>query len=156
VLGLLVTPVALLLVGVGLARLADIAGTNDMGTDVLGLSLLVTGAVLLAVIALLGVWSPALPIAGGTVWGIGLGIAYLAVPGVMDDAVDAMIAGTPPAPVDQLAESAMSGYLVVIGAVLLAAGVAAGLARRRGRRWGAQAALAERARAAREEAAGAR
>ena len=146
-LGLLVTPVALLLVGVGIARLADIAGTDDMGTDALGLSLLVGGVVLLAAVVLLGVWSPALPITGGVVWGIGLGVAYLAVPGAMEDVAESMT-GDVPDPVDQLAQTAMSGYLVVVGTLLLAAGIAIAMARRRGRRWAEQVAAAERTRPA--------
>lgn len=144
-LGLLVTPVGLLLVGVGLARLSDIAGTTEMGTDGLGLSLLVGGAVLLAAVVLLGLWTPALPITGGLVWGIGLGTAYLAVPGRMDDLVE-QLTGDAPAPAEQLAQTAMSGYLVLVGALLLAAGIATGVARRRGRRWAEQAAAAEQAR----------
>lgn len=152
-LGLLLTPVALLLVGVGIARLGDIAGTNDMGTDALGMSLLIVGAVLLAALALLGLWSAVLPITGGVVWGLGLGIAYLAVPWAMEDLAESMTSdGRVPAAVDQLAEVAMSGYVVVIGALLVAAGVATALARRHGRRWAERQAAYERAVDAREAA----
>ncbi|KGM15053.1 hypothetical protein N867_12470, partial [Actinotalea fermentans ATCC 43279 = JCM 9966 = DSM 3133] len=147
-LGVLVTPVGLLLVGVGIARLADIAGTDDMGTDALGVGLLVGGLVLLAAVAVLGIWSPALPITGGALWGVGLGIAYLAVPDAMEDLV-ASITGDVPAPADQLAQTAMSGYLVVVGTLLLAGGIATAVARRRGRRWAEQVAAAERIRAPR-------
>lgn len=148
VLGLVVTPFALLLIGVGTSRLADIAGTNDMGTDLLGTTLLVVGLVMLAVLVLLGVWSPAVPIVGGLVWGIGLGVAYLTVPGAMEDAAQAMTSdGSVPVAIDQLAEAAMSGYLLVLGTLLVAAGLATSLARRRGRRWAERTAVAERARA---------
>lgn len=145
-LGLLVTPVGLLLVGVGIARLADIAGTDDMGTDALGLSLLIGGLLILAVVVLLGIWTPALPITGGAVWGVGLGAAYLAVPDALQDLVESMT-GDVPAPADQLARTAMSGYLVVVGTLVLAAGIATAVGRRRGRRWAEQVAAAERARA---------
>lgn len=144
-LGLLITPVGLLLVGVGLARLSDIAGTADMGTDALGLSMLVGGLVLVVALVLLGLWTPALPITGGLVWGIGLGTAYLTVPGRMEDLVD-QLTGDAPAPADQLAQTAMSGYLLLVGTVLLAAGVTTAVARRRGRRWGERATVAELAR----------
>ena len=147
-LGLLVTPVGLLLVGVGIARLADIAGTDDMGTDALGVGLLVGGLVLLATVLALGIWTPALPIAGGAVWGVGLGVAYMAVPDAMEDLVES-ITGDVPAPADQLAQTAMSGYLVVVGTLLLAGGIATAVSRRRGRRWAEQVAAAERARAPR-------
>lgn len=146
VLGLVVTPVALLLVGVGLARLADIAGTARMGTDVLGLSLLVVGVVLLAAVVLLGAWTPALPITGGLVWGIGLGAAYLALPNRTNRTIE-QVFGEVPAPADQLAQTAMSGYLVLVGTLLLAAGIAIGVARRLGRRYAEQVAAVERAEA---------
>ena len=148
VLGLVVTPFAVLLIGVGTSRLADVAGTNEMGTDWLGTTLLVVGLVMLAVLVLLGVWSPAVPIVGGLVWGIGLGVAYLAWPGPMEDAAQSMTSdGSVPVAIDQLAQAAMNGYLLVLGTLLVAAGLATSLARRRGRRWAERTAVAERARA---------
>lgn len=145
--GLLLTPVALLLTSIGTARLADVAGTTDMGTDTLGLTLLVGGLVLLALLVLLGAWSAAVPITGGLVWGLGLGLAYLVVPGVMEDTAEQWLGQDPPAAVEQLAQSAMSGQLVLIGTLLLAAGLAAAAARRSGRRRAEQVAVAEAARA---------
>jgi len=148
VLGLVVTPFAVLLIGVGTSRLADVAGTNEMGTDWLGTTLLVVGLVMLAVLVLLGVWSPAVPIVGGLVWGIGLGVAYLAWPGPMEDAAQSMTSdGSVPVAIDQLAQAAMNGYLLVLGTLLVAAGLATSLARRRGRRWAERTAVAERAQA---------
>src|SRR5665648_987687 len=109
---------------------------------------IVMGLVMLAVLVLLGVWSPAVPIVGGLVWGIGLGVAYLAWPGAMEDAAQSMTSdGSVPVAIDQLAEAAMSGYLLVLGTLLVAAGLATSLARRRGRRWAERTAVAERARA---------
>ncbi|MCU1432555.1 MAG: hypothetical protein JWP95_1660, partial [Actinotalea sp.] len=135
-LGLLLTPVALLLTGIGTARLADVAGSGDPLTDALGLTLLVVGVLLLAVIVLLGAWSPAVPIVGGLVWGIGLGLAFLVVPEVMADTLEQMSAdNVVPGGIEQLAESAQSGYLLVTGTLLVAAGIAAARARRRGRRF---------------------
>ena len=155
-LGLVLTPVALLLTGIGTARMADIVGTESPLTDALGLTLLVVGALLLAVIVLLGAWSPTVPITGGLVWGVGLGVAYLVVPAALDDTVEALSADrVVPAAVDQLTEGAMSGQLVVTGILLLAAGIATAVARRIGRRWaeGVAAAQSARADAARAEAA---
>lgn len=147
-LGLLLTPVALLLVGIGTARLDDVAGSGDPATDALGLTLLILGTLLVAVIVLLGAWSPAVPIVGGLVWGIGLGVAYLAVPDLMADTVESMVGERVlPAAVEQLTESAVSGQLLVTGTLLLAAGIAAARARRNGRRWAEAVAAADAARA---------
>lgn len=146
-LGLVLTPVALLLTGIGTARLADVVSAEDAVTDPLGLTLLVLGVVLLAIIVLLGAWSPAVPITGGIVWGIGLGVAFLVVPDVMRDTLERMSADQViPGGVEQLAEVAMSGTLLVTGTLLLAAGIAAARARRRGRRWAEGVAVAEAAR----------
>ncbi|WP_024285853.1 hypothetical protein [Cellulomonas sp. KRMCY2] len=155
-LGLVLTPVALLLTGIGTARMADLVGTDSPLTDALGLTLLVVGALLLAVIVLLGVWSPTVPITGGLVWGVCLGVAYLVVPAALDDTVEALSADrVVPAAVDQLTEGAMSGQLVVTGILLLTAGLATAIARRIGRRWAEGVATAEAAQAdaARAEAA---
>lgn len=140
-LGLLMTPVGVLLLGVGLTRLAAVAGTADMGTDTRGMALLAGGVVALACVVLLGSWSPAVPITGGLVWGIGLGAAYLVAPEAVAGAVTSL-AGSLPTPVAQLAQTAMSGQLVVVGSMLLAAGVATAAGRRRGQRWAEEAAAA--------------
>ncbi|MCL3861361.1 hypothetical protein [Actinotalea sp. K2] len=145
-LGLVLTPVAVLLVGIGTARLSDAAGTGT-DTDVLGATLLVVGAVLLLAVVLLGVWSPAVPITGGLVWGVALGVAYLVVPGTMESVVDQLSDGrSVPAAVDELAAGAMSGQLLVTGLLLLGAGLATAFARRAGRRWAQAVATAHAAR----------
>lgn len=155
-LGLVLTPVALLLVGIGTSRLSEVA-SGDATTDALGLTLLVLGAILLAVIVLLGAWSPAVPITGGLVWGVALGLAYLVVPDVMADAVDQMLGDRVlPAAVEQLTDSAMSGQLLVTGTLLVAAGIATAVARRIGRRWAESRVAAEQARADVERAAAVR
>lgn len=152
-LGLVLTPVALLLVGIGTSRLSDVA-SGDATTDALGLTLLVLGAALLAVIVLLAAWSPAVPVTGGLVWGVALGLAYLVVPGVMADAVDRMLGDRVlPAAVEQLTDSATSGQLLVTGTLLTAAGIATASARRIGRRWAERRVAAEQARAEVERAA---
>ena len=159
VLGLILTPVGLLLTGIGTARLSDVIGTADPFSDALGATLLLAGALVLVIVVLLGLWSAAVPITGGLVWGVGLGLAYLTVPGALDETVDVVFGDRGvPAAVDQLAEGAMSGELLVTGTLLLAAGLAIAAARRAGRRWAEAVARAERARAdaAIDEAARAR
>src|SRR5690606_3619400 len=105
------------------------------------------GVVMLGLIVLLGAWTPALPITGGLVWGLGLGLAYLIVPGLIEDAVEQFSGGSVPAAAEQLAEAAMSGQMVLIGTLMLAGGLAAAIARRRGRRWAEGVAAADAARA---------
>lgn len=146
-LGLLLTPIALLLTGIGTSRLADAAGASEPLGDALGITLLALGVVLLVVVVLLGAWSPAVPITGGLVWGVGLGVAYLVAPGIMTDTVDALVGDRAlPAVVEQLTDAALSGLLLVTGALLLASGIAAGRARRSGRRWAEGVARADLAR----------
>lgn len=136
VVGLVLTPFAFLLTGIGAARLADIAGTSRMGTDTLGVVLLALGVLLLAVLVLLGAWTATVPITGGIVWGLGLGVAYLVAPRDLEATVENASGGTVPAAMDQFAQSAMSGMLLLVGVLLLAAGIAAAVARGAGRRYG--------------------
>jgi hypothetical protein len=148
VLGLVLTPFALLVVGIGTAGLGEIAGKDDVTGDFLSLGLLVAGVAVLVAIVLLGVWSPAMPIAGGLVWGIGLGVAYLVVPNRMATFVESLTSdGSIPKPVSELADAAMSGYLLAFGMLIVAGGLAAAFARRSGRRWAEAVAVAEKARA---------
>lgn len=148
VLGLVLTPFAMLLVGVGADRLSDIA-LADLGTDLLGVTILVLGVALIATIVLLGAWTPALPISGGLVWGVVLGSGYLLIPNTIEDRVVGMTAdGTVPMGVDELAAAGTGGYLLILGTLLVAAGLAAGFARGRGRRWAERTAAAETARLA--------
>lgn len=148
VLGLVLTPFALLLVGIGTSGLAEIAGKEDVSADILSLTLLLAGVAVLAAVVLLGAWSPAMPIAGGLVWGVTLGVAYLVMPNRMANSAESLTSdGSVPESIEQLADAAMSGYLLVLGILLVAAGIAAGIARRTGRRWAEAVAVADRARA---------
>jgi len=146
-LGLVLTPVGLLLTGIGTARLADAIDAGD-ATDALGLGLLIAGALVLGAVVLLGMWSPAVPITGGILWGVALGTAFLAVPDTLADWFES-IAGDQVVPdaVDQLTASAVTGELLVTGILLVAAGFAAARSRRRGRRWAEGVAAAQTARA---------
>lgn len=147
-LGLVLTPVGLLLAGIGTARLADAAASSDP-VDALGLSLLVVGALVLVAVVLLGLWSPAVPVAGGALWGVALGTAYLAVPHLLDDGLTAASGDRVlPAAVEQLTEVAETGQLLVTGLLLVAAGIATGGARRAGRRYAEAVVTAREARRA--------
>jgi hypothetical protein len=147
VLGLVLTPVALGLAGVGVARLLDLVGTDDPVADPAALVLLASGAGLLVVVVLLAIWSPAVPITGGLV-AVAAGLAFLVIPGPLDDAVRAVTDGRiRTEPVDQLTAASVSGQLLLAGALVLAGGIAAAVARRKGRRFGQQSTAVEQARA---------
>lgn len=145
--GLVLTPVAFLLTGVGSARLAEATGATAQA-DALGTALLVLGVLVLAALALLGAWSPAAPVAGGLVWGLGVGTAAVVRPGRFEELAERLGVAGAPAATEQFARSASGGLLLVVGALLLAAGIAAALARRTGRRAAVEAAAAEAAAAA--------
>lgn len=146
-LGLAMTPVALLLTGIGTARLGDVNGAGGGATDALGLGLLLVGVALLAALVLLATWSPAVPIAGGLVWALGLAVAYLLLPSLVDSTLGAMTGDQlVPAALEQLTRSAMSGHLLITGTLLVAAGIAAGQSRHQGRRFAQETAAAERTR----------
>jgi hypothetical protein len=133
--GLALTPVAVLawaLPATGGLGWPD--GTT--GDPLLGWVVMVVGLALLALVVLLGRWSPAVPITGGAVWGVGLGLAYLIVPGPIDDAAGQLggVRAVEDA-VDILTGAARGGLLLTLGVLLLSAGIATGWARRAGRRW---------------------
>ncbi|MFC9252738.1 hypothetical protein ACFWMR_16740 [Amycolatopsis thailandensis] len=79
--GLILTPVALgLLSWGGLRQQMLIQATLSTQRDVLGISLLVGGGILLLAVGLLGALSATGPILGGLVWGVAPGLAAAAVP----------------------------------------------------------------------------
>ncbi|EMD22818.1 hypothetical protein [Amycolatopsis azurea] len=79
--GLILTPVALgLLSWGGLRQQMLIQATLSTQRDVLGISLLAGGGILLLAVGLLGALSATGPILGGLVWGVAPGVAAAAVP----------------------------------------------------------------------------
>lgn len=144
-LGLLLTPVGLGLLGVGLGRLDAVAAMHGAGLELRDVGLLAGGVGVLVCVALLGAWTPALPVTGGVVWGLAAGAAAMVWPRFTEDLLASMV-DDGLAPVDHLARTATGGDLAVVGALLVAAGLAAGIGRRRGRR------CAERAAGGRRDA----
>lgn len=132
-LGLLLTPAGLALLGVGLGRLDSVAAMHGAGLAMGDVGLLAGGVAVLMCVALLGAWTPALPVTGGVVWGLTAGAAAMVWPRFTEDLLASMVDDTL-APVDHLAQTATGGDLAVVGALLVAAGLAAGIGRRRGRR----------------------
>ncbi|MDT0167157.1 hypothetical protein Q9R32_16515, partial [Actinotalea sp. AC32] len=140
--GLVTTPVAVVLTGVGAARLAESAPSRG-GGDTLGIALLVLGVLVLAAVAVLGSWSSAAPVVGGLVWGVVVGAAAVVSPRRFSEVVEELGAAGAPAATEQLVRSATGGLLLVVGTLLLATGTATAIARRVGRRTTLDAAEAE-------------
>ena len=131
--GLAVTVVALLVLALGMSRiLAGGIGAETVGPDALGIALVTVGALLVAIVALLAIRTSAAPFTGGLV-ALLVGAAYLFAPEAShretvrllateqnrDAVLNASTVGT-------------SGTFFTIGLVLLAAGNAASIIRRRG------------------------
>jgi hypothetical protein len=131
--GLLLTPLALLVLTLGMSRILDDGfGAPTVSPDALGIALVTVGALLVALVALLAIWTSAVPFTGGLV-ALVIGAAYLFAPEAShretvrllsteqnrDAVLNATGVGT-------------SGTLFTLGLVLLAAGNAASIVRRRG------------------------
>ena len=91
-------------------------------------------------------WSPAAPLTGGLVWGVGLGVLYIGWPKLVEDWMTGAYS-TRPASLDHLVSTLNDGTWLTLGLLLAAAGLAAGIARRLGRRFGERTTLANLARA---------
>ncbi|MFI7118362.1 hypothetical protein [Amycolatopsis sp. NPDC049868] len=79
--GLILTPVALgLLAWGGLRQQMLVQATLSTQRDVFSIGLLVGGGILLLAVGLLGALSATGPILGGLVWGVAPGVATIAVP----------------------------------------------------------------------------
>ncbi|MGW7532016.1 hypothetical protein [Amycolatopsis sp. NPDC054798] len=127
--GLLLTPIALgVLAYGGYRQQTQVSTTFAEHGDSLGTTLMVIGALLLAGVAVLGAWSSAGPVVGGVVWGVLPGAITLVSPRTGIDLMRLL-------PSDELAAGfagwLMSGALLGTGFLLVGAGVAATMARRR-------------------------
>jgi hypothetical protein len=153
VVGIVVVPVALVVVLVGESRIL-VAQTDgwDASTDLVGIVLMTVGILVLAATVLLGVWSPAVPIAGGLVTAV-VGGVFLFAPSLARETVLTVLDGTSWRTTGGNATvAATSGTVLLAGVLVLVAGLAAELARRRGKaigdwraRHGVHAAQADRA-----------
>ena len=145
--GLVVTPIALVLTGAGIGgfRALDPTTGDQTSFDAANFSLIAVGAALLVAVVILALWSPAVPLTGGLVWGVGLGVLYLGWPSTVEGWIDQAYSSRPAA-LDQLVTTLNDGTWLVLGLLLAAAGLAASLARRMGRRFGEHTTLATHAR----------
>ncbi|WP_372592909.1 hypothetical protein [Actinotalea sp.] len=146
--GLLLTPLGLVLSAMGVGHMVDLPAGDGALTDLFGLVQLGAGALVLGVVALLGRWSPAVPLTGGVLWGLGGGGLALWDPLGVSEAVHGVTDGRfAQVAIDHILYPAQTGSLLVLGLVLLGAGIATGAARRAGRNFGARTVRAEQARA---------
>lgn len=153
VVGLVLVPAALAAALVGEARIL-VAQTDgwDASTDVIGIVLVSVGVLVLALTVYLGVWSPTVPITGGTVMAVAGGV-FLYAPSLARETVLALLDGTSWRTTGGNATvAATSGTMLLAGVLVLVAGLAAWQSRRRGKaigdwraRHGAHAAEADRA-----------
>ncbi|WP_410650274.1 hypothetical protein [Amycolatopsis sp. cmx-4-54] len=127
--GLILTPVALgLLAWGGLRQQMLVQATLSIQRDVLSIGLLVGGGILLLSVGLLGALSATGPILGGLVWGVAPGVATIAVPEWGFRLVKYL-------PQNDVTHGVTSwlfiGGLLATGFLLIGAGLASRLARRR-------------------------
>ncbi|MBE1581691.1 hypothetical protein ACFORH_21985 [Amycolatopsis roodepoortensis] len=127
--GLILTPVALgLLAWGGLRQQMLVQATLSTQRDVLSIGLLVGGGILLLSVGLLGALSATGPIFGGLVWGVAPGVATIAMPEWGFRLVKYL-------PQNDVTYGVTSwlfiGGLLATGFLLIGAGLASRLARRR-------------------------
>ncbi|WP_066581473.1 hypothetical protein [Cellulomonas timonensis] len=117
---------------------ARILGSEDpTAADGIGIVLVTLGVLLLATVVYLGVWSAALPITGGVILTV-VGGFYLYFPSVARDETLRLLAtdASRTTVIYGIVASTM-GVVFVVGVLLLVAGWALAVARRRGRALGA-------------------
>jgi len=134
--GLVITPVGLVFAAWGGQLTLQTPSRIEPNVDWFGFGLIVLGALILGAVALLGRWSPAVPITGGLIWGLLLGGVYLIAPQLAWDTTVSLFGPSPPAFARDLVTSGTSGLLLLVGVILIGSGIAAGLARRAGRLFG--------------------
>ena len=137
VFGLVLAPLAVLVAGLGQSRIVLAYTPPRTGwVDGLGTTLLVIGALLLIGVVLLGLWSAAVPITGGAVV-TAIGLAYIVVPETAYNQTLRLFRTDANAlTVVQLDTQAVSGVVLLLGVLLLCAGIAVSAARSAGRRRG--------------------
>jgi len=126
--GLVLTPVGLGLGAAGGYRQAQVMAQYSPRVDVLALTLVLAGALVLLGVAALGAWSGTGPLVGGFVWGIVPGAVGMVSARTAIDLLDLLPRGTLNTGV---LTWMFSGALLAIGFLLAGTGLAVRLARRR-------------------------
>lgn len=132
--GVLATPVALTLALVGQGRILAVqSGAWDASLDRWGIAFVTAAVLVLAVVVYLGVRTAAAPITGGILATL-LGAVFLYAPGVARDETMRWLATTNSHDtVSHATVGGTSGTILLVGLLLLTAGVATAAAKRRGR-----------------------
>lgn len=146
VVGALVTPAAVAVALVGQSRILNVeVGAWDASLDVLGIVLMSFAALVLAGVVYLGLWTAAAPITGG-ILATGFGAVYLYAPGIArDQTMQWLATANSSKTVSQATVAGTSGLILLVGILLLVAGLTLSSAKRQGRTLGA---FRERAHAA--------
>ncbi len=141
--GLVLGPVAVLVAGLGESRITlAYAPPQTAWIDALGTTLVALGALLLIGVVVLGVWTAAVPITAGLLV-TAAGLTFLVVPErAYTEVLRIFRTDANALTVGQLDLQGVSGVVLLLGVLLLAAGVAIAVARRTGRRYGRLAAAA--------------
>ncbi|MCR6493263.1 hypothetical protein [Cellulomonas sp. P24] len=135
--GLVAGPVAVLVAGLGESRIV-LAYTPPQTAwiDALGTTLVALGALLLIVVVLLGLWTATVPITAGAVVTTA-GLTFLIIPErAYTEVLRLFRTDANALTVGQLDLQGVSGVVLLLGVLLLAAGIAIAVARRGGRRYG--------------------
>lgn len=127
VLGLVGTVIGVSLVIAGSGLVYEHTRTFTSGVDGGGITLLVLGVVVLGAVVVAGAWAPATPVLGGLV------VSFFGVVGLLSTDVVETVSDTLPSDTDRgyLYSWVALGAMLTLGLLLLAAGLACSLARRR-------------------------
>ena len=136
--GLVLAPLGVCLLLLGQSRILRVQVDGwDASLELLGIVLVSAGALVLAALLVLGLWTAAVPITAGLLLGL-VGGLQLFAPGIARAAtLDVVDADAWQLTVTQVTVAGTSGTTIVAGVLLLTAGVAVALARRHGVRLGA-------------------
>jgi hypothetical protein len=136
--GLVLAPLAAGVLLLGQSRiLAAQLPDWDASVDVTGIVLVALGVLGLAWVALLAVWTPAAPIAGGIVLTVAGVVALVAPQLVQTQTLRVLDSDGWQTTITQVTVAGTSGTLIVAGFLVLVAGLVAALAHRRGVKLGA-------------------
>ncbi|MBN9325834.1 hypothetical protein [Cellulomonas sp. 73-145] len=138
IVGLLLPAVAAVVTLLGVSRILSVEADGWVArVEVLGIVLVALGALLLAAVALLSLWTPWVGYTGGVLLTLAGALALFA-PGVSRNAMLQVVSAEGWQPtVVQTSVAATSGTLLVIGVMVLASGIVSHVARRHGIHLGA-------------------
>lgn len=133
--GLVLGPLAVLVAGLGQSRIVHAyAEPQPEWVQGLGITLVALGAVLLIGVVLLGLWTAAVPITGGAVV-TAVGLTFMVIPErAYTEALRLFRTDANSVTVVNLATEGVSGVVLLLGVLLLTAGIAISVSRVIGRR----------------------